>query len=195
MELNSFKSIYLIRHCKADGQEAGAKLTSEGLEQACKLADFLYARQIDYIISSSYKRAIATIEPLARKINLKVNTDARLCERILSSETLSNWHEKLYETFQDEEMRLPGGETSFEAMERGISVIEELLELSVKSIAVVTHGNMMCLMLRYYDTSYGFDEWKNLTNPDVFELLIPNKKEAVSIKRIGEELWEARKGT
>lgn len=83
-------------------------------------------------------------------------------------------------------MKMPGGETSFEAMERGISVIEELFELSEKSIAVVTHGNIMCLMLRYYNATYGFDEWRNLTNPDVFELLIPNKKEAVCIKRI----WE-----
>lgn len=90
MDLNSYKSIFLIRHCKADGQESSATLTSEGLEQAYKLADFLYAKQIDYIISSSYERAIATIEPLSQKINLKINTDARLCERILSSEILNN---------------------------------------------------------------------------------------------------------
>lgn len=186
MELNAFKTIYLIRHCKAEGQEPGAKLTGEGLEQAYKLADFLYAKQIDYIISSSYERAIATIEPLAQKINLKVNSDARLCERILSQEFLNNWEEKLYDSFQDNDMRLPGGETSSEAMNRGISVIEELFELSEKNITVVTHGNIMCLMLRYYNPKYGFDEWKKLTNPDVFELLMPNKKEAVCIKRI----WE-----
>jgi 2,3-bisphosphoglycerate-dependent phosphoglycerate mutase len=186
MELNSFKSIYLIRHCKADGQKSSAKLTSEGAEQAYKLADFLYTKQIDYIISSSYERAIATIEPLAQKINMIINTDDRLCERILSSEILNNWEERLYDTFQDNQLRLPGGETSSEAMERGISVIEELVELSEKSIAVVTHGNIMCLMLRYYNERYGFDEWRNLTNPDVFELLIPEKKAAVYIKRI----WE-----
>ena len=51
---NSSKIIYLIRHCKAGGQESSATLTSKGVEQACKLADFLYAKQIDYIISSSF---------------------------------------------------------------------------------------------------------------------------------------------
>ncbi len=186
MEQHPFKSIYLIRHCKADGQEPGAKLTSEGLQQTLNLADFLYAKQIDHIISSSYERAIATIEPLAQKINLKINTDDRLCERILSSGILDNWEKKLYDSFQDNDLRLPGGETSFEAMERGISVLKELFELPQKNIAVVTHGNLMCLMLRYYNSKYGFDEWKNLTNPDVFELLVPGKKEAVYIKRI----WE-----
>jgi 2,3-bisphosphoglycerate-dependent phosphoglycerate mutase len=186
MEPYSSKTIYLIRHCKADGQEPGAKLTSEGLEQAYKLADILYEKEIDYIISSSYKRAMATIEPLAQKTRQKINTDARLCERVLSSEILNNWQEKLYDSFQDLEMRLPGGETSLEAMERGISVIKDLIELPETRIAVVTHGNIMCLMLHYYNTKYGFDEWRNLTNPDVFELIIANKTEAVYIKRI----WE-----
>jgi 2,3-bisphosphoglycerate-dependent phosphoglycerate mutase len=186
MELNSSKTIFLIRHCKANGQEASAKLTIEGVEQAHKLADFLSAKQIDYIVSSSYERAIATIKPLAQKTKLVVNTDDRLCERILSSENFRDWEKKLYDTFQDSAMRLPGGESSLEAMERGIAVIEELCERSEKSIAVVTHGNIMCLMLRYYNAKYGFDEWRRLTNPDVFELLMPGKKEVATINRI----WE-----
>jgi 2,3-bisphosphoglycerate-dependent phosphoglycerate mutase len=186
METSSMKRIYLIRHCKADGQEPGARLTSEGLEQAQKLADFFFAKHVDYIVSSSYDRAIATIAPLAQKIHLNINTDARLCERILSSEVLDNWEEKLFDTFQDHEMRLPGGETSSEAMERGISVLEELVEQSANTIVVVTHGNIMCLMLRHYDKQYGFDEWKKLTNPDVFELQLLHKGEQVCIRRI----WE-----
>jgi 2,3-bisphosphoglycerate-dependent phosphoglycerate mutase len=184
--MDSLKRIYLIRHCKAEGQHSSAPLTVEGLEQAHRLADFLSTRHIDHIISSSYQRAIATITPLAQRIDLSVNTDARLCERILSSEALDNWEEKLYDTFQDNEMRLPGGESSFEAMERGISVLEELFEQSANNIAIVTHGNIMCLMLRYYDRKYGFEEWRQLTNPDIFELVLTNKREVVSIKRI----WE-----
>jgi 2,3-bisphosphoglycerate-dependent phosphoglycerate mutase len=187
MESNSTKRIYLIRHCKADGQQHGAKLTGEGFEQAYRLTDFLSTKHIDHIISSTYERAIATITPLAQKINLIVNTDPRLCERILSSEVLENWEEKLKETFLDREMRLPGGETSFEAMERGISVLEDLFQQSANNIAVVTHGNIMCLMLRFYDKKYGFDEWRQLTNPDVYELLITNKGEEVCIKRIWEQ--------
>ena len=178
------KRVFLIRHGKAIGQEPGAKLTSEGLEQAFELADFLCEKQIDHIISSTYERAVATVEPLAQKLNLEINTDARLCERILSSESLSNWEDKLYETFQNSELRLPGGETTFEAMQRGISVLQELFEPSATNTAVVTHGNMMCLMLRYYDKAYGFDEWKKLTNPDVFELQFSDFEEAVSIQRI-----------
>jgi len=179
-----YKRIFLIRHCKANGQEPGATLTSEGLEQTYKLADFLSSKQIDHIISSPYERAIATIEPLARETKLAINKDARLCERVVSSAALSDWEEKLYDSFQDGEMRLPGGETSAEATERGISVIRELTQGSYKNIAVVTHGNIMCLMLRYYDAKYGFQDWKNLTNPDVFELLVNNKNEPGGLKRI-----------
>lgn len=80
-------------------------------------------------------------------------------------------------------MRLPGGESSTEAMKRGVSVLEEVLEQPATNIAIVTHGNLLCLMLRYYNKAYGFAEWKNMTNPDVFELVFHSKK-TVSIQRI-----------
>ena len=161
IELKSLKRIFLIRHCKAEGQEVNARLTGEGLQQACELADFLCGKKIDLIISSSYERAIATIEPLAQKLNLEVTKDTRLCERVLSSEIFNNWEEKLYDSFQDYEMRLPGGETSFEAMERGISVIQELLGQSASNIAVVTHGNMMCLLYDIMITSTALMNGRN----------------------------------
>lgn len=42
-------NVYLIRHCKAEGQSAEAKLTDEGNAQAEKLADFLEGKGIDAI--------------------------------------------------------------------------------------------------------------------------------------------------
>lgn len=42
-------NVYLIRHCKAEGQSAEAKLTEEGNAQAAKLADFLESKGIDAI--------------------------------------------------------------------------------------------------------------------------------------------------
>ncbi|WKL00703.1 histidine phosphatase family protein [Paenibacillus amylolyticus] len=53
------KSIYLIRHAKATGQEPHAELTNEGIRQAEKLADILAHHSITYIVSSPWKRAIS----------------------------------------------------------------------------------------------------------------------------------------
>ncbi|HBU80510.1 histidine phosphatase family protein [Paenibacillus sp. UMB7766-LJ446] len=46
------KNIYVVRHCKADGQAPDAQLSAIGAEQAEKLAGFLSNKDIDYIISS-----------------------------------------------------------------------------------------------------------------------------------------------
>ena len=61
----SEKKIYLIRHCKATGQEPSAELTNEGKEKALELIPLLYKLNIDHIISSPYKRAIQTITPFS----------------------------------------------------------------------------------------------------------------------------------
>ena len=35
---------------------------------------------------------------------------------------------------------------------------------------VVTHGNLLALVLHSLDPEFGFEGWKSLTNPDVFVL-------------------------
>jgi Fructose-2,6-bisphosphatase len=178
------KHIYLIRHCKAAGQEPGAQLTAEGHAEAELLANFLIEKQIDYIVSSPYDRAISTIQPLAQKHKLKINVDDRLRERVLSAYELDNWMERLKETYQDLDIALPGGESSREAMNRGVSAIEELLVRTERNLVVVTHGNLMSLILKYYDDQYGFDEWRGLTNPDVYEIVVDNDGVKPNINRI-----------
>lgn len=70
------------------------------------------------------------IQPLAKKLSLKMNTNVRLCERVLSSEPLINWEQQLFETFQDDQIRFQGGETSFEASQRAISLLQEIFLLT-----------------------------------------------------------------
>ena len=35
---------------------------------------------------------------------------------------------------------------------------------------VVTHGNLLALVLHSIDPAFGFQGWESLTNPDVFAL-------------------------
>ena len=104
--------LYLIRHCQAEGQEPEAQLTADGHEQAKQLADFLEKYTINRIISSPFRRTIQTITPFAHKHNLEIEVDERLKERILSTENLSDWFEKLKQTFEDEDIKFTGGESS-----------------------------------------------------------------------------------
>jgi len=173
------KKIYVVRHCQALGQDADAPLSNKGMEQACQLADFLSNYEITQIISSPYKRAIQSIEPFSKQCNISIVEDVRLKERILSTTDLTDWVVKLKSTFDNMSIRYEGGESSHYALKRVVDVVEEHRNLN--NFLLVTHGNIMSLLLHYYDSSYGFNEWKNLTNPDVYCISIGQK---VSIKRL-----------
>lgn len=170
------KKIYLIRHCEAEGQPAEASLTDNGFKQANELSNFFHDVSIDRIISSPYKRAVQTVEPLAKGMNLEIEKNELLTERVLSNQNLSDWLEKLEATFEDLEMKFEGGESSNEAMKRIVIVIEEVLNSEVQNTIIVTHGNLLSLLLKHYNHHFGFQEWKGLRNPDVYLLIKENNK-------------------
>jgi len=66
------KTIYLVRHCKAEGQAPDAKLSPIGKKQSALLTEFLLEKQIDSIVSSPFKRAVDSIKPLGNRLNLHV---------------------------------------------------------------------------------------------------------------------------
>ncbi|CAM4480688.1 histidine phosphatase family protein [Paenibacillus tarimensis] len=177
------KEIYLIRHCKAAGQEPKTVLTEEGALQAEQLVEFFGSLSIDYIVSSPFTRAIASIEPLANIRQLKIHLDERLTERVLSSENLNDWLEQLKTTYEDYDKRLIGGETSREARQRGVSVIDEVISMPIRRAIVVTHGNLMSLILQHYTGNFGFEDWLALSNPDIFKLTYEEASGTLSASR------------
>ena len=176
------KNIYLIRHCEAKGQSAESSLTAKGFEQAEQLSDFFADRKIDRILSSPYLRAVQSIEPLSKRVQIKTEIDERLSERILSTNDLPDWFEKLKETFTNPELRFEGGESSQEAVKRILAVVEYVCKSKAKNIIIVSHGNIISLLLRSYDNSFDFECWRNLSNPDVFQIKLASTE--ATVKRI-----------
>lgn len=184
------KRIYLVRHCRAAGQEPEAALTAEGERQAELLADFFAETAVDRIVSSPYVRAVASIRPFAQRAGITIETDSRLRERVLSTEELPDWMKKLEKSFADLDAKLPGGESSREAMERGMAVIRECLERPEAAVIVVTHGNLMALILKAFDDRYGYEEWRSLANPDVYVLRVTDGKDDAG-ETIIRRLWKS----
>jgi 2,3-bisphosphoglycerate-dependent phosphoglycerate mutase len=164
------KKIYVVRHCKAESQHPQAPLTAEGRNQAEELADFFTNVNIQKIISSPFLRARQSIEPLARKLNIDIKVDDRLSERILSINQFPDWLKRLEDTFEDMDLSFEGGESSRIAMNRAVSVIQDIFVGTTETTVIVTHGNLMTLILKHFDERFGFEEWKSLTNPDVYVL-------------------------
>ncbi|MEO2078549.1 MAG: histidine phosphatase family protein [Bacillus sp. (in: firmicutes)] len=179
------KKIFVVRHCEAEGQPREARLTDKGVQQAAELAEFFSTISIDRIVSSPFVRAIHSVKPLAELKQVEVETDERLSERILSTKVLEDWLEKLQATYNDLDVTFDGGESSREAMARGVSVVEDILDSRADNSVIVTHGNLMSLLLKNYQSDFGFDQWKNISNPDVF--LLEFDEDEVLLKR----LWKS----
>ncbi|WP_019007926.1 histidine phosphatase family protein [Deinococcus aquatilis] len=154
--------LLLIRHARAAGQAPDAPLTPEGVAQAEALAESLSESGITRIVSSPWQRAVATAEPLARRLGLPVQTDERLTERVLSSADRADWMECLRESFGDDHLTLPGGESGHAARARILAVLEDARD-PAGTTAVVSHGNLLALAL-----GLDYDGWAGLRNPDVW---------------------------
>ncbi|MEG0772037.1 histidine phosphatase family protein [Clostridium sp.] len=179
------KKIYLIRHCKAEGQPPEAKLTEVGVDQALELKEFLKSYGIKCIVSSPYVRAVHTITPLSEEINIPVNIDERFKEKVLTSKDVEDFTPLLKAAFVDMDLKYEGGESSREAMARAIEALSDLLNREENNIAVVTHGELFSLTIKYFEPSFGYEGWKSLSNPDVYVLTIEGKNiKDVDIKRI-----------
>ncbi len=164
------KSLYFVRHCRAAGQEPDAPLTAEGHQQAIALVDLLYNHNIERIVSSPFVRAYQSIAPLAEGLGLDIEIDERLAERVMSSTPLADWQKRLAETFLDLDLCLEGGESSRTAMMRGVAVVSEVLQQAASTIVIVTHGNLMTLILKHFNDHIGYTEWQQLSNPDVYRV-------------------------
>lgn len=165
------RRLYLIRHCSAEGQLPDADLTDEGRQQAEALADALMSAGIERVVCSPFRRAQDSIAPLARRLGLTVEIDDRQAERVLGS-GFPDWREALRATFEDPELCFEGGESCRVAMARGVAVLEEALRCGARGTAIVTHGNLLALLLRHFDPRVGYAEWQALTNPDVFRVTV-----------------------
>jgi 2,3-bisphosphoglycerate-dependent phosphoglycerate mutase len=163
------QKIVLVRHATATGQDADAPLTIDGQRQALVLSDLLLQFQIERVISSPFARATESVTPFCRRTDVRLETDDRLVERVLSARHLPDWREHLRRSFDDPDYRLDDGESSRTAQSRGTSVVRAALA-SGQRCALVTHGNLLALILRSLDASVGFDEWSRLSNPDAFVL-------------------------
>ena len=82
----------------------------------------------------------------------------------------------------DVHLKYEGGESTHEAMERVRKVVDELPDGS--KTVLVTHGNLMSLLLRSYDERIGFEEWQALTNPDVYRVHVRDAETLV------ERVWK-----
>lgn len=162
------EKIYLVRHCKADGQQPKAQLTEEGRQQAQDLIPFFEEYPIDLIMSSTYDRAVQTAEPIAASRDLPIHEEKRLTERVFSTLKVDDWLTWMQRGFVEMDLEFEGGESGRAAQARIVEVMNELIERPEEAAVVVSHGNLISMFLQTINDQFSFEDWQKMTNPDVF---------------------------
>lgn len=166
-------NIYFVRHAHSEytPDELGRPLSVDGTKDVATVRDILENENIDMIISSPYKRAIQTVEGIANHLGKKIIIENDLRERTLSGIPVKNFPAAINKVWSDPTFSFKGGESNVVAQERGVFVVKKILrKFSGKNIVIGTHGNIMVLIMNYFDKDFDFEFWQSLNMPDIYQL-------------------------
>ncbi|WP_068775907.1 histidine phosphatase family protein [Paenibacillus sp. FJAT-26967] len=177
-------NLYFVRHAEsvyAAGAERTRGLTEQGKQDAGRVRNLLMGEQIEILVSSPYERAAATIRELSHVLKIEVIIEEDLRERQLTGEGYEIKSEHFYmskqKLYEEWDFSFPGGESSSQAQKRAVHVLNKLMnEFAGKRIVVGTHGDIMALMMNYFNPRYDYDFWRSTTMPDIYKLEFADKK-------------------
>ena len=148
--------IYLIRHTQTVGNierrltgRNDYEITKKGQEYINKLTDRLRNIKFDRVYSSKSKRAIKTVDPLAKLNGLEIEETDNLCEMYFGIYDGMKWDDvnkinpqiKQTQDIINEIAGIPKQETTEEVTNRMYSYIREVaIKDSGKTILMASHG-------------------------------------------------------
>lgn len=72
-----------------------------------------------------------------------------------------DWMDKLNATFDNLDLKFPGGESSREAMANIVNVVMDVLNCEHENTVVVTHGNILSLLFNHFDENLVLNNGKD----------------------------------
>jgi 2,3-bisphosphoglycerate-dependent phosphoglycerate mutase len=186
-------TLYLVRHAHADWNSDDERSLSErGRAGADALADLLAASPIGAIYSSPARRAVETIKPLARCLGLEPVVVPDLRERELVVAPGVAFATAVQAAWVAPATEGKGSEANDAAQARGLAAIRKIIdEQAGRHTVVATHGNLLALILNGFNAAFGFEFWRRLTFPDVYEARFENSA-LVNVRRIWDEVRSQR---
>ncbi|MCJ8009169.1 histidine phosphatase family protein [Lederbergia wuyishanensis] len=179
-------NIYFVRHAHSTytPDELRRPLSERGLRDAQSVTDVLKSESIDYVISSPYKRAIQTVEGIAKLIDKEIIIEEDFKERKLAEGSVADFREAIKKVWADPDFSWKGGESNNYAQKRGVEITLEVLKnYEGRNIVIGTHGNIMVLIMNYFDTIFDFTFWQKLDMPDIYKLTFSGR-ELIGVNRI-----------
>lgn len=179
-------NVYLVRHAHSvyTPDELHRPLSERGVVEARQVVKLLQHENINVLISSPYQRAIQTIEGLSTIQNQQIIIEEDFRERLLCSHPVEDFAAAMNKVWKEPLFCFEGGESNFIAQHRGVTALHNVLQgYAGKNIAIGTHGNIMILMMNYFDKRFDFEAWQQLDMPDIYKLSFAGM-ELIEIKSV-----------
>jgi len=158
-------TVYFVRHVQADNAVRDGRvrpLTEKGLHDRHLVTEYLRDKRIDAVLSSPFKRAVDTVAPFAQQNGFSIE----LIEDFRERESDTNWDRSTYFAFSERQWAdfsytLSDGECLAEVQARNIAALRGVLARHKgKNIVIGTHGTALSAIINYYDSTYGFADFK-----------------------------------
>lgn len=185
-------NVYFVRHAHSTytPDEMGRPLSNKGFADAKIVTELLKNEGIDVVYSSPYKRAIQTVDGIANYLNREVQIIEGFKERKLAEKPVADFEMAITKVWQDFTYSWPGGESNLVAQRRGVAATLQVLDHHQgENVVIGTHGNIMVLIMNYFDKKYGFDFWGTLSMPDIYKLSFRDGK-LIAVQRKWQDIKE-----
>ncbi|HEY6555532.1 MAG TPA: histidine phosphatase family protein [Vicinamibacteria bacterium] len=182
--------VYLVRHAHAPFEPSEERPLSEaGRADAAALAKAFGTTALSAIYSSPARRALETIDPLARSRGLRPEVVPDLRERELVVAAGATFEATVEAAWRAPDLGVGGSESNRAAADRGRRVLQEVLSAhGGEAVVLSTHGNLLALILHGQDPTHGYETWRSMTFPDVYRLAFDGTK-LLQVDRVWSELW------
>ena len=182
-------TVYLLRHAEsrpsAAVKEPDWPLSELGKKQARDIVPTLARLGIDYVYTSPFLRAVETAKPFADCAGKPLRIHDELREQLsLWANSEADFMDQMRKEWEDFRSAPPGGESNAECQLRIVNAVRDIIRRHPgRTLLVSSHGNAISLLLNSIHTSFGFEGWMAMKNPDLFRI----RAEGASL--VWDRLW------
>lgn len=159
-------TVYFIRHAEPDYSNHNDRerpLTQKGKEDRKLITDYLYDKKIDFVFSSPYERAIATVQDFADSFGHSIIQVEEFRERKVDSDWIEDFQKFSKMQWNDFDYKLSDGESLREVQNRNINGLLRILrENGDKNIVIGSHGTALSTVIHYFDPTFGYEEFQEI---------------------------------
>lgn len=161
-------TVYFVRHAQPNYKnhdDLTRELTEKGLQDRMKVAELFREIPIHAVLSSPYRRAVDTVQPLADQRGLNVIADFDFRERKVGDGWLEDFTSFAKRQWADFDFALEHGESLRQVQARNIAALERALEAHEgQTIVIGSHGTALSALAEHYAPGFGYEGFDRIRN-------------------------------